>query len=117
MIKVGNTRVAGDSLIGSTDEQACVLFRDMQNENSLVLKSSKFSQKGGLVEFAAGVHSLAYLEYVANAFPLAAEVTVCQVPHGASRIQHAFRQGVLNLLDPVFQFAWELWRERQMVDQ
>jgi len=77
----------GYSLVLSTDQQARILFRDMQYQITVVFKSSKFSQKRGLVDFAVCVHDLAYLEYVSNTFPLVTELIVRQVPYGATSVQ------------------------------
>jgi hypothetical protein len=86
-VRTGSKKVVGYSLVVSTDQQASILFCDMQYQINVVLKSSKFSQKRGLIEFAACVYDLAYLEYVSNAFPLVTELTVRQVPYGATSVQ------------------------------
>ena len=85
--QAGNKKVVGYSLILSTDQQARILFCDVQYQITVVLKSSKFIQKRGLIEFAACVHDLAYLEYVSNAFPLVTELIIRQVPYGATSVQ------------------------------
>ena len=89
----------------------------MQDDDVFAFKSPELSQKRGLGEFAASVQDLTDVEYVANTFPLMTGFAVCQVPQNAARIEQATGQGMLNLVDIAFLFAWESWRKRNMIDE
>ena len=45
-----------------SDEEARILFCNMQDEKVFMFKNSKLIQKRGLVEFGASVHDLASQE-------------------------------------------------------
>lgn len=100
----------------SSDEQARVLFRHMQDEQVLPLEPVEFQRQGGPIELAASVEALAALEKTMDTVPSVAELIGRQVSHRSRGRKQVGCQGGFNRLNLVLRLAWELRRKGNMTD-
>jgi hypothetical protein len=69
-----------------SEKQASILFGDMQDENVVVFKASKLSEKRGLVELTPNIDDFTDLKYFTDAFPSVADISFGQVPQCNSHL-------------------------------